>query len=78
MDRHFSLGMLTDFGRLSVEEGEAVGDRSAVQVDELGYALGDPVGCARDDDPRVAVPEENDVAEVLELDEVNDVRHMSL
>src|SRR3712207_4779491 len=74
---HFSLGMLPDFGRLSVEEGEAVGDRSAVQVDELGDTLGDPVGCARDNDPRVAVPEEKDVAEVLEVDEVNDVGDVS-
>jgi hypothetical protein len=47
--------MLPDFGRLGVEEGEAVGDGSAVQVDELGDALGDPVGCPRDDDPRVAL-----------------------
>src|SRR3712207_2638761 len=70
--------MLPDFGRLSVEEGEAVGDRSAVQVDELGDTLGDPVGCARDNDPRVAVPEEKDVAEVLELDDVNDVGYVSL
>ena len=46
--------MLPDFGRLSVEVGEAVGDRSAVQVDELGDTLGDPVGCARDNDPTPA------------------------
>ena len=74
---HFSLGMLPDFGRLRVEVCEAVGDRSAVQVDELGDTLGDPVGCTRDNDPRVAVPEEKDVAEVLEPDEANYVGDVS-
>jgi hypothetical protein len=69
--------MLPDFGRLRIEVGEAVEDRSAVQVDELGDTLGDPVGCARDNDPRVAVPEEKDVVEVLEPDEVNDVGDVS-
>ena len=62
MCSHFSLGVLPDFGRLRLKVGEAVGDRSAVQVDELGDTLGDPVGCARDNDPRLAVPQENSVA----------------
>jgi hypothetical protein len=69
--------VLSDFGWLHVEEGEAIGDWAAVQIDELVDALGDPVGCARDNDPRVAVPEEHDVAKVLELYEVNYVGDMS-
>src|SRR5215203_6495706 len=70
--------MLPDFGRLGVEVDEAVGDRSAVQVDVLGDTLGDPIGCARNHDPRVAVAEEHDAVEVLELDEVDHVGYVGV
>jgi hypothetical protein len=75
---HLPLGVLPDLGGLGVEERYAVGGRTAVEVDELGDALRDSIGRARDHDPRVAVPEEHDIAKVLKLDKINYVRYVRI
>src|SRR5215211_3871495 len=75
---HLPLGVLPDLGRLGVEERYAVGDRTAVEVEELGDALRYSIGRARDHNPRVAVPEEHDIAKVLKLDKINEVCYVSI
>jgi hypothetical protein len=75
---HLPLGVLPDLRELGVEEKYAVGGRTAVEVDELGNALGNSIGCACDHDPRLAVPKEHVVAKVLELDKINDVRYVRI
>src|SRR5215204_1681606 len=74
---HLILGSLSGFGRELLKQDSAVGKRRGVQVHELGDALEDLVRRARDHEPAVAMPEEHDVVEILELYEVHHVGYVS-
>jgi hypothetical protein len=74
---HLPLDVASGFGRESLDEGGAVGERSGVQIHQLGDAIGHPVGHARDHKTGVAVPQEHDVVvEILELYELDHVGDM--
>ena len=75
---YLPLDVLSYFGRKGIDEGGAAGDRSCVQVHQLGDALGHSVGRACDYDARVAVPQENHFAEILEPDEIDNVCDVGL
>jgi hypothetical protein len=70
--------MPSKFRRERLDEGAAVGKRSAVQVHQPRDALGNPICRARNHDARVAVSQEHDLVEVLELDEVHHVGDVSV
>src|SRR5215216_755226 len=75
---HLLLGSLSKFGRELLNQATAVGKRRGVQVHQLGDALGDAIGRARDHEPTVAVPKEHHVVEVLELYELHHIGYVSI
>jgi hypothetical protein len=75
---HLLLDMPSGLGRERLDEHGAVGERRGVQVHQLRDAVGDPIRRARNHEACVAVSEERDIMEILELDEVHHVGDMSV
>ena len=75
---YLPLDVCSGFGRVCVDEGDAVEKRPGVQIHQLGEAIGDSVSHAGDHDPGVAVPKEHNVAEVFVLEDVHDVGYVGL
>jgi hypothetical protein len=70
-----SIYLLASVGKVSMRavQGGAVGERSGVQVHQLGDKLGNPIRNACNHKASVAVPKKYDVVEILEFDEVHHV-----
>ena len=75
---YLSLDACSGFGREHLDEGGAVGERRIVKVHQPGDSLGDPVRRACNHKTRVAMPQENDIVQILELEKVNDILYVSL
>jgi hypothetical protein len=74
---HLLLDVPSGFGWKRLDEDGAVGERSGVQVHQLGDAIGHPVGHARDHKTGITVPQEHDIVEILKRDEIDHVGDMS-
>jgi hypothetical protein len=65
-------------GGKGLDEDGAVGERSGVQVHQLGDAIRHPVGDTRNHKTGVAVAYEHGIVEILELDEIDHVGYVSV